>query len=199
MGLRGGMRRRSLEEALGSAGVPSSTIPCQARRDVSGRRPVRATLAHRSEWHRSASPPLLTPRTRRAGDREIPGACAGATPEPTPLQVYGPGGSRETKQARLAELPGVDQRLPLDRQAREHRARGGRRRSICSSSAPAKREMTPHSAASAGDPDLLARPPSRPVGGDEREARRGPLRRLDLDQVLQLEPVRAQDSEPVAV
>jgi hypothetical protein len=50
-----------------------------------------------------------------------------------------------------------------------------------------------------GLPDLLRRPLARPLQGDERIARRPPFRRLDFDQVFNLEPAAPEQSEPVAV
>src|SRR4051795_7324116 len=53
----------------------------------------------------------------------------------------------------------------------------------------------------AGAPDLLGGPLSRPLRTGQRvvAVRRRALRRLDLDQVLDLQPVLAQEADPVAV
>src|SRR5262245_50369003 len=47
-------------------------------------------------------------------------------------------------------------------------------------------------------PDLLARPLPRPLRSDEGVARDGALGRVDLDEVLDLEAVPAQEADPVA-
>ena len=49
------------------------------------------------------------------------------------------------------------------------------------------------------DPDLLGRPPTRPLRGDERIAGRRILGRPHLDQVLDLEAVGPEKADPVAV
>src|SRR5262245_52372947 len=48
-------------------------------------------------------------------------------------------------------------------------------------------------------PDLLRWPLARPLQADERIACRPPFRRLDFDQILNLEPAAPQQSEPVTV
>src|SRR6266699_5469253 len=48
-------------------------------------------------------------------------------------------------------------------------------------------------------PDLLRWPLACPLQGDERIARRPRFRRLDFDQVLNLEPATPEQAEPVAV
>src|SRR5437870_4302691 len=48
-------------------------------------------------------------------------------------------------------------------------------------------------------PDLLRRPLACPLQGDERIARRPCFRRLDFDQVLNLEAAAPEQAEPVTV
>src|SRR5215510_567321 len=53
--------------------------------------------------------------------------------------------------------------------------------------------------AAPGLPYLLRRPLPRPLQSDEGVASRSCFRRLDFDQVLNLEPATPEQSEPVAV
>src|SRR5688572_4083579 len=48
-------------------------------------------------------------------------------------------------------------------------------------------------------PNLLRRPLARPLRRDIRIARRPPLRRLDFDQILNLESAAPEHSEPITV
>ena len=94
-------------------------------------------------------------------------------------------------------------RCPVPRRSRARRRRtgsaaapGSRAAAATSTRGRADRRSSP-----AGDPDLLAGPLLRPVGGDVRVVlvRLGVGGRLDLDQPLDLEAVRAQQVDPLAV